>query len=129
MANYTQKTIANIKKGEKFSMVSFTGMNLGQYEVTAVSKNQFKAVKTDGTELIFNKKDGEQANANNPKYANKAVDLMEAPERKVPAAKPATKTEKPAGKTKPETKTETKEQDAGEDFEGEESGDDGWEEA
>ena len=123
MANYTQNTIKGIKKGDKFTMVSFTGMNLGQYEVTAVSKTQFKAVKSDGTELIFNRADGTQANANNPKYANKAVDLMDAPERKAPTPrKAAPKAEAP------KAKVETEELPADDDFDGEE--DDGdWEEA
>lgn len=123
MAKFTQDTIKGIKKGEKFTMVSFTGMNLGQYEVTAVSKTQFKAVKSDGTELIFNRADGTQANANNPKYANKAVDLMDAPERKAP-------TPRKAAAPKKNTKVEVEEQElpADEDFEGEE--DDGdWEDA
>ena len=123
MAKFTQDTIKGIKKGEKFTMVSFTGMNLGQYEVTAVSKTQFKAVKSDGTELIFNRADGTQANANNPKYANKAVDLMDAPDRKAP-------TPRKAAAPKKNTKVEVEEQElpANEDFEGEE--DDGdWEDA
>lgn len=123
MAKFTQDTIKGIKKGEKFTMVSFTGMNLGQYEVTAVSKTQFKAVKSDGTELIFNRADGTQANANNPKYANKAVDLMDAPERKAP-------TPRKAAAPKKNTKVEVEEQElpADEDFEGEED-DGGWEDA
>jgi len=82
MISYTQKTIKDIKKGNTFSMVSFTGMNLGQFEVTAVSKSQFNAVKADGSELIFNRADGTQANAANAKYANKAVDKLPIPERK-----------------------------------------------
>ena len=129
---FTQDTIKGIKKGEKFTMVSFTGMNLGQYEVTATSKTQFKAVKTDGTELIFNRADGTQANANNPKYANKAVDLMDAPERKAPTPKKVEATgaipaPKKAAK-KADTKVEKQEIPAEEDFDGEE--DDGdWEEA
>lgn len=121
MANFTQNTIKGIKKGDKFTMVSFTGMNLGQYEVTAVSKTQFKAVKADGTELIFNRADGTQANANNPKYANKAVDLMDAPERKAPTPRKA--------ETKKATKVETKELPAEDDgFDGEEDDED-WEDA
>lgn len=123
MAKFTQDTIKGIKKGDKFTMVSFTGMNLGQYEVTAVSKTQFKAVKTDGTELIFNRADGVQANANNPKYANKAVDLMDAPERKAPTPRKAAEPKKAEA-----VKTETQEIPADDDFDGEE--DDGdWEEA
>lgn len=118
---FTQDTIKGIKKGDKFTMVSFTGMNLGQYEVTAVSKTQFKAVKTDGTELIFNRADGTQANANNPKYANKAVDLMDAPERKAPTPRKVTpKAEEP--------QVENEELPADEDFDGEEDDED-WEEA
>ena len=126
MAKYSQNTIKDIKKGDKFTMVSFTGMNLGQYEVTATSKTQFKAVKTDGTELIFNRADGNQANANNPKYANKAVDLMDAPERKAPTPRKAT--EKKAAPAP--AKTEEQELPAEEDFDGEEDEDEGdWEEA
>lgn len=126
MAKFTQETIKGIKKGDKFTMVSFTGMNLGQYEVTATSKTQFKAVKSDGTELVFNRADGTQANANNPKYANKAVDLMDAPERKAPAPKKVDK--KAAKKAEDKKVTKKEELPAEEDFDGEE--DDGdWEEA
>ena len=128
MANFTQNTIKDIKKGAKFTMVSFTGMNLGQYEVTAVSKTQFKAVKTDGTELIFNRADGVQANANNPKYANKAVDLMDAPERKAPTPRKATPKADTEADIKPaDAKVEEAELPAEEDFDGEEEDGD-WEE-
>ena len=125
MAKFTQETIKGIKKGDKFTIVSFTGMNLGQYEVTAVSKTQFKTVKSDGTELVFNRKDGTQANAKNEKYANKAVDLMDAPERKAPAPK---KVDKKAAKKAEDKKVEKEELPAEEDFDGEEDDED-WEEA
>lgn len=114
---FTQDTIKGIKKGDKFTVVSFTGMNLGQYEVTAVSKTQFKTVKAKGDELIFNRADGTQANANNPKYANKAVDLMDAPERK--SSKP--KKAKSSKVSKEQLPLEA-------DFEGEEEDED-WEDA
>lgn len=122
----TQDTIKGIKKGDKFTIVSFTGMNLGQFEVTAVSKTQFKTVKSNGDELVFNKADGTQANANNPKYANKAVDLMDAPEKKVPAPKKAAKKADKKAESKKVTKKE--ELPAEEDFDGEEDDED-WEEA
>lgn len=122
---FTQDTIKGIKKGEKFTMVSFTGMNLGQFEVTAVSKTQFKAVRANGEELVFNRKDGVQANAKNEKYANKAVDLMDAPERKAPTPRKASKK---ASKKAEDIKVEEQELPADEDFDGEEDDAD-WEEA
>lgn len=132
MAKFTQETIKGIKKGDKFTIVSFTGMNLGQFEVTAVSKTQFKTVKSDGTELVFNRADGVQANANNAKYANKAVDLMDEPERKAPTPKKAApkkaETPKKASKKAEDTKVEEQELPAEEDFDGEEDDAD-WEEA
>lgn len=126
--NFKQDTIKGIKKGEKFTMVSFTGMNLGQYEVTAVSKTQFKAVNAKGDELIFNRKDGVQANAKNPKYANMAVDLMDAPERKAPTPRKAEKPAKKSGKKAEEKVEEKVDLPADEDFDGEEDDED-WEEA
>jgi hypothetical protein len=93
---YTTKTLATIKKGDIVTLLSFTNMNLGQFEVTAVSKTQFKVISKKGAELVFNKKDGTQANAENAKYANKAVDKADLPERNTAGIKKPKKAAKAA---------------------------------
>ena len=75
----TQTTLSSLKVGGKFSVTTFTGLNIGQFTVSSATKTQFSAVKADGTEMVFDRKTGAQLNASNPKYANKAVDLMDAP--------------------------------------------------
>lgn len=112
----TISTLKNAKVGDKVSMVTFTGMNLGQFEITKAGKTKLAVMKKDGTQAEFSRETGIQTNANNPKYANKIVDPIPetdtkaAPEKKAPAKKAAakkTEEEAPAAK-KPAAKKATK---------------------
>ena len=90
-------TLKNAKVGDKVSMLTFTGMNLGQFEITKAGKTKIAIMKKDGTQAEFSRETGIQTNANNPKYANKIVDPIDdtatkaAPEKKAPAKKAAAK--------------------------------------
>lgn len=100
---YTQDTLKTLKKGDSFGVLGFTGMPLGNLVVSAVSKTQFKAVKKNGSEIIFDRATGLQVDCANEKYANKAVDEYEytRPEPKKKAAPaPVTKKAEPAPITK-----------------------------
>jgi outer membrane biosynthesis protein TonB len=124
MSNTTIKTLKTAKVGDKVTMLTFTGMNLGQFEVTKSGKTKIAIVKKDGTVAEFSRETGIQTNATNPKYANKVVDPMPEPEKKAPAKKvEAPKPEKKAPKA--EKKVEKVEiPDDAEDFEDEDLDDD-----
>lgn len=99
------KTLKNAKVGDKVTMLTFTGMNLGQFEITKAGKTKIAILKKDGTQAEFSRETGLQTNATNAKYANKVVDPIPEPEKKAPAKKvEAPKPEKKA--TKPEKKVE-----------------------
>ena len=117
-------TLKTAKVGDKVTMLTFTGMNLGQFEITKAGKAKIAIMKKDGTQAEFSRETGLQTNANNPKYANKVVDPMPEPEKKAPAKKApkaeesAPKAEKPAKKA--EKKVEKVEiEDDSEDFDDE----------
>lgn len=114
-------TLKTAKVGDKVSMLTFTGMNLGQFEITKAGKTKLAVMKKDGTQAEFSRETGLQTNANNPKYANKIVDPIPETATKVekkPAAKKAAKakaeevaeaeeieaTEEPAEETAPAKK-------------------------
>lgn len=119
-------TLKTAKVGDKVSMLTFTGMNLGQFEITKASKTKIAIMKKDGTQAEFSRENGAQTNANNPKYANKIVDPIADTETKAPAKKPAKKSdkkaEKPAKSAKKVEKVEI-EEDA-EDFDDDDMDDD-----
>ena len=121
-------TLKTAKVGDKVTMLTFTGMNLGQFEITKAGKAKIAIMKKDGTQAEFSRETGLQTNAANPKYANKVVDPIPEPEKKTPAKKAepkveekATKEEKPAKKAaKPSKKVEKVEiDDDAEDFDDE----------
>ena len=130
-------TLKNAKVGDKVTMLTFTGMNLGQFEITKAGKTKIAIQKKDGTQAEFSRETGLQTNANNPKYANKIVDPIDeaAPKaEKKPAkkaAKAAEEEEAPATKKggkaakKPAKKVEKVEiADDADDFEDEDLDDD-----
>lgn len=87
-------SLMGIKKGEKVTLLGFTGIVLSQMEVVAATKTTLTLLKKDGTELMFNKKDGTQINVveGKEKYANKVVHVNDTPvqakkEKKEPVAK------------------------------------------
>lgn len=108
-------TLKNAKVGDKVSMLTFTGMNLGQFEITKAGKTKLAVMKKDGTQAEFSRETGIQTNANNPKYANKIVDPIDEAatkeEKKAPAKKAAakkTEEEAPKAEKKAPAKKATK---------------------
>lgn len=103
----TISTLKTAKVGDKVTMLTFTGMNLGQFEITKANKAKVAIMKKDGTQAEFSRETGIQTNANNPKYANKIVDPIpetDAKAEKKADKKPAKKAEKAAEETKAEKK-------------------------
>lgn len=107
---YTQKTLKTAKKGDKVSILAFTGMNLGIFEITAANKTQIKVVNKKGAELVFNRKDGAQTNADNPTYANSIVDPVE----KAPRAPSKKKAKKKVEEPEPEEVEEEEDEEEAE---------------
>lgn len=94
-------TLKTAKVGDKVTMLTFTGMNLGQFAITKAGKAKVAILKKDGTQAEFSRETGLQTNAENPKYANKIIDPIAAPEKKATTpAKPEKKAEAPAPKKK-----------------------------
>lgn len=100
------KTLKTAKVGDKVTMLTFTGMNLGQFEIAKAGKTKIAIVKKDGTTAEFSRETGIQTNAANAKYANKVVDPIAEPEKKAPAKKveKAAETTETAEETKVEKK-------------------------
>lgn len=131
-------TLKTAKVGDKVTMLTFTGMNLGQFEVTKSGKTKIAIVKKDGSVAEFSRETGIQTNAENAKYANKVIDPIPEQEKKTSAKKDektAKKAEeahaekKPAKASKPAKKIEKVEiEDDAEDFDDEEDFDDDFEE-
>ena len=117
-------TLKNAKVGDKVTMLTFTGMNLGQFEIAKASKTKVAILKKDGTQAEFSRETGVQTNANNPKYANKIVDAISEDVSKT-EKKAEKKAEKASSKKAPAKKVEKVEipEDA-EDFEDEDMDDD-----
>lgn len=65
-----------LKKGEKVILKGFTGIKLGVFEVTAVTKKTITICKKNGDELVFDKKTGKQINIEEGKerYANSIME-------------------------------------------------------
>lgn len=64
------------KKGEKVIVKGFTGIKLGVFEVSSVTKKTITVIKQNGDEMIFDRKTGKQTNVveGKEKYANSAMD-------------------------------------------------------
>ena len=65
-----------LKKGEKVILKGFTGIKLGVFEVTAVTKKTITICKKNGDEMVFDKKTGKQINVEEGKerYANSIME-------------------------------------------------------
>lgn len=90
-----------LKKGEKVILKGFTGIKLGVFEVTAVTKKTITICKKNGDEMVFDKKTGKQINVEEGKerYANSIMEddgSYVAPSTKSASKKKAVK--KPANK-------------------------------
>lgn len=116
-------TLKNAKVGDKVTMLTFTGMNLGQFEIAKASKTKVTILKKDGTQAEFSRETGVQTNANNPKYANKIVDAISEDVSKTEkkAEKKASSKKAPAKKVEkveiPEDAEDFEDEDMDDDFE------------
>lgn len=109
------------KKGEKVIVKGFTGIKLGVFEVTGVTKKTISVTKRNGDEMIFDRKTGRQTNTEEgkEKYANTAMDddgSYVAPTRKKAAApakeeKSSKKPTKKSSKKQPEPEEDEDEDD------------------
>lgn len=104
-----------LKKGEKVILKGFTGIKLGVFEVTAVTKKTITINKKNGDEMVFDKKTGKQINVEEGKerYANSIMEddgSYVAPSTKSASKKKAAK--KPAKKAKVEEPEEDEEEEA-----------------
>lgn len=80
------------KKGEKIHMYAFTGMYLGEFEITAADKKTVSIVQKNGRTTTFDRETGKQVDAKTPRCASRVTEEKE-PEKKKSAKKaPAKKT-------------------------------------
>ena len=65
-----------LKKGDKVILKGFTGIKLGVFEITSVTKKTVTIVKRNGDEMIFDRKTGRQVNVEEgkEKYANSIME-------------------------------------------------------
>lgn len=103
-----------LKKGEKVILKGFTGIKLGVFEVTAVTKKTITINKKNGDEMVFDKKTGKQINVEEGKerYANSIMEddgSYVAPSTKSASKKKAAK--KPAKKAKVEEPEEDEDEE------------------
>ena len=103
-----------LKKGEKVILKGFTGIKLGVFEVTAVTKKTITINKKNGDEMVFNKKTGKQINVEEGKerYANSIMEddgSYVAPSTKSASKKKAAK--KPTKKAKVEEPEEDEDEE------------------
>lgn len=74
------------KKGEKVYMYAFTGMYLGEFEITAADKKTVSIVQKNGRTTTFDRETGKQVNAKTPRCASRVTEEKE-PEKKKPTNK------------------------------------------
>lgn len=81
--------LENVKKGETVALLGFTGMNIGEFKVTAATKSEITIETKKGT-LSFSRKTGKQLGLaeDKEKYANKIVLPEDAPPKVERKAKP-----------------------------------------
>lgn len=115
------------KKGETVHMYAFTGMYLGEFEITASDKKSISIVQKNGRTTKFDRETGKQIDAKTPRCASRVTEEKE-PEKKKPAKKAIKKsaaaekpTKKPAKKAKPEPKDPVDDDDEDDDDEYEEA--------
>lgn len=115
------------KKGETVHMYAFTGMYLGEFEITASDKKSISIVQKNGRTTKFDRETGKQIDAKTPRCASRVTEEKE-PEKKKPAKKATKKsaaaekpTKKPAKKAKPEPEDPVDDDDEDDDDEYEEA--------
>lgn len=87
------------KKGEKVHMYAFTGMYLGEFEITAADKKTISIVQKNGRTTTFDRETGKQVDAKTPRCASRVTEEKESDKKKATkkAAAP-TKTAKASAK-------------------------------
>lgn len=87
------------KKGEKVHMYAFTGMYLGEFEITAADKKTVSIVQKNGRTTTFDRETGKQVDAKTPRCASRVTEEKEPEKKKSTKKDPAKKTAaKPAAK-------------------------------
>lgn len=87
------------KKGEKVHMYAFTGMYLGEFEITAADKKTISIVQKNGRTTTFDRETGKQVDAKTPRCASRVTEEKEPEKKKSTKKAPAKKTAaKPAAK-------------------------------
>lgn len=87
------------KKGEKVHMYAFTGMYLGEFEITAADKKTVSIVQKNGRTTTFDRETGKQVDAKTPRCASRVTEEKEPEKKKTAKKAPAKKTAaKPAAK-------------------------------
>lgn len=87
------------KKGEKVHMYAFTGMYLGEFEITAADKKTVSIVQKNGRTTTFDRETGKQVDAKTPRCASRVTEEKEPEKKKSTKKAPAKKTAaKPAAK-------------------------------
>ena len=87
------------KKGEKVHMYAFTGMYLGEFEITAADKKTVSIVQKNGRTTTFDRETGKQIDAKTPRCASRVTEEKEPEKKKTAKKAPAKKTAaKPAAK-------------------------------
>lgn len=111
------------KKGEKVHMYAFTGMYLGEFEITAADKKTISIVQKNGRTTTFDRETGKQVDAKTPRCASRVTEEKEPEKKKATkkAAAPAKTTSKPAKKATKKPKPEPEEEEEVDDEEYEEA--------
>lgn len=87
------------KKGEKIHMYAFTGMYLGEFEITASDKKTISIVQKNGRTTTFDRETGKQIDAKTPRCASRVTEEKEPEKQKSAKKAPAKNTAaKPAAK-------------------------------
>lgn len=80
------------KKGEKVHMYAFTGMYLGEFEITAADKKTISIVQKNGRTTTFDRETGKQVDAKTPRCASRVTEEKEPEKKKSTKKAPAKKT-------------------------------------
>lgn len=80
------------KKGEKIHMYAFTGMYLGEFEITAADKKTVSIVQKNGRTTTFDRETGKQVDAKTPRCASRVTEEKEPEKKKSDKKAPAKKT-------------------------------------
>jgi hypothetical protein len=74
-------SVLALQKGDKAILLGFTGIRLAEVEIAKANQKTLTVIKSDGSEMVFDRKTGVQINVaeGKEKYANKLVHPSDAP--------------------------------------------------